>query len=332
MAETMPPFRPSPGLRNRHVQSVLASLRLRLRLQRARGTRLEASARPCELNCGDGVRLKGFHSPHTSTSARGLVVLIHGWEGCHQSVYLHSMASALYAHGFDIFRLNLRDHGGTYHLNRGVFHSGLLDETLAGVRDVMRRFGNGLDLYLVGFSLGGNFALRMARYGPARGVTPRHTVAISPMISPRESLSYLDDSALIYRRYFLRKWRASLDAKSRAFPGEYDFSTARGMTRFSEINRHLAENFTPYATYQDYLDTYTLSADLFAGLETQVTIFAAEDDPIVPASNFLPLRDASHRLQVVLTRHGGHCGFVQNWRLESWAEARVLALFTRGEL
>ena len=29
---------------------------------------------------------------------------------------------------------------------------------------------------------------------------------------------------------------------------------------------------------------------------------------------------------------GGHCGFIHNWRLESWAELRVLALLRQRGL
>lgn len=323
----MPSFDPAPVLRNRHVQSVLASLKFRLWLQRDRGRRLEAQATRHELDCGDGVRLTGYHSPQPDGAQRGLVILIHGWEGCHRSVYLHSMASHLYAHGFGIFRLNLRDHGGTHHLNRGVFHSGLMRETLAAVRTATTRFGDGDSPYMIGFSLGGNFALRLALQGPGQGFSPRHTIAISPLINPRPSLRYLDNGALIYRLYFLHKWRASLSAKAKAFPGEFDFSAAQRMTRFSDMNRHLADNFTPYRNYADYLDTYTLTGDAFRDLRVPATLITAEDDPIVPVADFRHVQ-SNPNLTVTITRHGGHCGFVENWRLNNWAEQRVLELLT----
>ena len=72
---------PATGLRNPHLQSVLASHRLRRWLQRERWRALEHAAQPVLLDCGHDVRLQGFHNPSRDGRDRGLVVLLHGWEG-----------------------------------------------------------------------------------------------------------------------------------------------------------------------------------------------------------------------------------------------------------
>jgi uncharacterized protein len=131
-----PDFRPAALIRHAQIQSVLATKSPRRRKWLRSGSRMEAVATHHVLDAGDGVRLTGWLSRQEAREARGLCVLIHGWEGSHDSTYLYSMACALFAAGYDVFRLNLRDHGGTHHLNREVFHSARIGEVLGAIRAV----------------------------------------------------------------------------------------------------------------------------------------------------------------------------------------------------
>ena len=108
-------FTPSWLIQGTQTQSILATKGPRRRLWLKRGNRMEAVQQWHVLDCGDGVRLTGMHSQQPPEIVpRGLAVLIHGWVGSHESVYLYSMACALYAASYNIFRLNLRDHAGTH--------------------------------------------------------------------------------------------------------------------------------------------------------------------------------------------------------------------------
>ena len=79
-----------------------------------------ASAREMILDAGEGIRLLGFHSPQPDKRAKGLVILLHGWEGSSDSTYILRAGRCLYRHGYDVFRLNYRDHGESHHLNEGL--------------------------------------------------------------------------------------------------------------------------------------------------------------------------------------------------------------------
>ncbi len=54
-----------------------------------------------------------------------------------------SLAQSLFNAGFDIVRLNLRDHGETHHLNRDIFHSCLLPEVVGAVKRLQDMFRRG---------------------------------------------------------------------------------------------------------------------------------------------------------------------------------------------
>ena len=92
--------------------------------------------------------------------------MLHGWEGSVDSSYMRMTAARLLEAGFDVVRLNFRDHGQTHHLNEGLFHSNLLDEVVHAAGDVAQRFP-AQRMVVAGYSLGGNFALRLALRAPA---------------------------------------------------------------------------------------------------------------------------------------------------------------------
>jgi predicted alpha/beta-fold hydrolase len=146
------------------------------------------------LDCGDGVRLQAFHSSATRDGAaepagggaRRVAILLHGWEGSAEATYVLSLGSLLLSRGYDVVRLNLRDHGATHHLNREIFHSCRLAEVVGATRALAQRFA-GARLYLAGFSLGGNFMLRVAADPQVpEGVVG--AVAVSPVLDPEVTL------------------------------------------------------------------------------------------------------------------------------------------------
>lgn len=317
-------FEPDWPLRDAQVQSFLASFKPRNWPRR--GHAMARGARRHVLDCGDGVRLMGLHSPQPEGRApRGLAVLIHGWEGSHESVYLFSMACTLYAAGYNVFRLNLRDHGGTHALNEELFHSGRLTEVLGAITAI-ERLDATRPLFVVGFSLGGNFALRIGLHGRDLAVAPELSVGICPSIQPGATLQALDNGPKLFHTYFLSKWRRTLLAKAEAWPGRYDFSDVWSLTRFTDITARFVERYTEYGALDQYLAAYTLPAEVLRAASTPLAIITAQDDPVVPFADFHGIEDREG-LRFLAPKYGGHCGFVQDLRLVSWAEQRVLELF-----
>ena len=256
-APTLAGFRPNPLLAPQFVQTVLATKRpVHGRLARHDHAMQRASLQQlldCGIADGDPVQLTGLHARQPEgREARGLAVLIHGWEGHHDSAYLYSMASKVFDAGWNVFRLNLRDHAGTHHLNPRPFHSARIDEVLAAVAQAVAidRAGDGIErkLAVIGFSLGGNFALRVGLLGPAAGIVPRLSIGISPSVDPGATLRAIDDGPRVFKRYFLDKWRKTLAAKAAAWPGRHDFSRLAALDSFVEITRAFVAEHTGYGS------------------------------------------------------------------------------------
>ncbi len=319
-------FRPPWWLRNAHVQSIVPSLALRRALVRRRCVPLRERSRSLILDCGDEVRLLAQHTPALERNPRGAVVMLHGWEGDADAMYMLALARRLLAEGYEILRLNLRDHGGTQDLNSGLFHSCLLPEVTGAVRCAQLMF-SGLPLHLAGFSLGGNFLLRVAADAPQTGLGIASVVAISPVLEPRATLAAIESGPGIYRRYFVRKWGDSLRAKQRAWPQVYQFGDLSRFVSLRQMTAELVAGHTEFSTLEEYLDGYSITGQRLAGLAMPATIITAADDPIVPVADVRRVA-ASSNLRTVVTPFGGHCGFLNGFIGDTWAENAVVGHLT----
>ena len=309
-------FLPRSFLKNRHLQSVMASARVligphRFLLEHARERILETSS---------GSRLLAYVS--SPPASRGLIVILHGWEGSSSSAYVLAAGAYFYRRGFSVSRLNLRDHGESHHLNEGLFHGALLDETCDAVNALALDAGAD-PVYLMGFSLGANFALRIAvRHSekPIRGL--RQVFAISPPLVPYKTTLAIDGGSGLYRKYFLKKWRRSLKKKQRLFPHTYNFNKMLRCRTCLELTEKMMTYFPEFPSYRDYFNLYTLSEKSFRDLNVPVRIFISEDDPVIPAEDFLPL--AGNRfLTVSRQKFGGHCGFIDFFPYCRWYNDRI---------
>ena len=319
-------FKPQGLLANKHVQSVLASSKLRKRFLKNQARGLREQEQPVLLDCGNGVRLHALHSPQPSDDSQSrqakhsakLIILIHGWEGSAESTYLLSTASSLFNKGYSILRLHLRDHGPSAYLNEALFHAARLDEIAGAIRHI-----NALYSYahyaLVGFSLGGNIALRISHRIAEEKLTLDSITAISPVISPANTMKALNDGLIIYKQYFTKKWKRALKNKQRFFPNKYNFSDLIAMQSLSEMTDKLVDKHTPYTTTEDYFCEYTLSPADFSNLSVKTYIIMAEDDPVIPYRNFQPFKSTKN-LKIFSFTNGGHCGFIKNWRLHCWLD------------
>lgn len=330
-AEPLPEFAPTGLIANRHLQSVLPSSPLRRSLLRRRAAPLAAMSRSVLLDCGEGIRLHAWYAsqPPGDAAARGLAVLIHGWEGAGDSSYLLSAATRLYREGWDVVRLHLRDHGPSHHLNEDLFHSNRLPEVVAAVARIAMLFPR-RPLCLGGFSLGGNFALRVAARAGQAGIPLARVMAVCPVLDPASTLEAMENGPKLYQRYFMAKWRRSLEIKARLFPHRYRFGDLRRFRGLRDMTEAFVLDYGDYPDLASYLAGYAIVGETLATLSVPTLLVAAADDPVIPARDLSRLaRPAA--LEIVATERGGHCGYLTSWRGESWVDARMAAWFAAAE-
>ena len=287
-----------------------------------------AASRDLVLDCGEGVRLMGRWSlPAQQQGRPRIAVLLHGWEGSAESLYMLSTAELLHQRGFRVLRLNLRDHGGTHALNEELFHSCRIAEVTAAVARVQALHPDS-ELSLAGFSLGANFWLRVGARAPAAGIRIKRVVAVCPVLDPATTLVALEQGPAIYRQYFLFKWRRSLRAKQASWPKIYDFGDLLGDPSLTAMTERMVLHYTDYPDLATYLQGYAITGEALADLAVPTELITSADDPMILTHDLERLA-RPEALRVTLTPGGGHCGYLDALGGPSWIERRIVATLDR---
>jgi predicted alpha/beta-fold hydrolase len=250
---------------------------------------------------------------------------LHGWEGSSSSAYVLASGAFFYKLGFSICRLNLRDHGDSHHLNEGLFHGALLDETFDAVNQ-LAQLEKDLPAYIIGFSMGANFALRIAMKNSRIPIQNLNGVfAVSPPLDPYKTTLAIDNGYFFYRKYFLKKWKRSLIKKQRLFPQKYDFRKMLKAKTCMELTEAIMPYYPELPSYRDYFNLYTLKNDSFQNFTIPVKIFIADDDPVIPQEDYYNLQENKF-FQISRQRFGGHCGFIDLFPMRCWHQERIAGI------
>ena len=187
-------FHPPWYLRSGQIQTVLASMPLRAWGKNPAGE----AAREITIKTPRGIRLQGYHSSQTSAGTRGWVILLHGWEGSADSTYIACTGKSLYQRGYDIFRLNFRDHGSSHHLNQGIFYAILLEEVFQALQQICS-MAEEKPVFLMGLSMGAMLSIIEAARRTPEGLIigapaldlKNKTAYLSPVLKPMKQLNMI---------------------------------------------------------------------------------------------------------------------------------------------
>ena len=318
--QTASPYCPPRWLRNPHIQTLLGSSPVRVLRGAHELRKLGAVHQEHLVDAGNGIRLHGVHSTLPGRPPRGLALLLHGWEGSAESGYMRLTCARLLERGFDVFRLNFRDHGETHHLNEDLFHSNRLEEVLQAALTVSRRWQQQQPMVVAGYSLGGNFALRVALNAPRLGLSLARVAAVCPALDPEHTTTAMEHGLPVYERYFMLQWTRSLRRKRALFPERHAIAEEHLRSRrLRELTAWLVARHTEFADVDAYFDGYRISRDRMAGLQVPADILTSADDPVIPIDDFndwqLPASAS-----VEIATHGGHCAFLRDASLRGYAE------------
>jgi predicted alpha/beta-fold hydrolase len=248
--------------------------------------------------------------------------LLHGWEGSANSTYIQLLANTLYKKlNASIFRLNFRDHGDTHHLNKELFHSCRLNEVVESVKQITQKFPH-KSVYLCGFSLGANFCLRVAAKAYSQKIPITQVFAISPPINPKNSMLAIEKNKL-YCNYFMKKWQRSLAKKHQYYPQNFDGHQYKAIKSLNTLTKDLIVRHSDYNSTDDYFKGYQITEDILKKIKIKCHVITSKDDPVIPFGDFNVLENQQN-IKLVTTDYGGHCGFINSWKLNSWVEDYII--------
>lgn len=317
MAEYKPPF----VYRNGHSNTIAAASFLRKHYAKRISRNFRKQSESRILSLPNDTQLQGFLNTHHSSNPNPLVLILHGWLGCADSLYLLPLASRLHEQGFNVFRLNFRDHGNTQHLNKELFHSCRLDEVLDATHAIQSQTPHS-KFYIVGFSLGGNFALRIGASAENRKLCIDKIISVCPVMNAANALDETQSMPKIYTEYYLQRWKNMLVIKHNYFSKDYDLDTIHRQKSLTSMTEHLLLKYTEFDSVEQYLQNYSITGNCLQSLSIESHVFIANDDPVIPAYDADNLYSTDH-LYIHHTQHGGHCGYLNGIFTQSWIDEEI---------
>lgn len=275
------------------------------------------------LSDGDFVDLDWSYADH-DRPAVGAAILCHGLEGSSDRAYMRGMAGVLNRHGVDAVSYNYRGCSGEPNLKTRVYTAGATDD-LHEVLESVKARDRYKDIYLVGFSLGGNLVLKFAGdEGPSIDPSVKGVTAISVPCDLRSSAIELDKPKnWIYNLRFIKMLRQKIRAKYIINPElkEIDLDSIRTLKQFDD------KVTAPLNGFKDAEDYWTRASSLkvLDRISVPTLIINAGDDPILGLQCYpQDIAAANPNLFLEVPGHGGHVGFMHSPKnQEYWHEART---------
>ena len=315
----MKEFVPKRGLTNGHVMTVYCWGKARA---------FPSLPAPAErlFDVEPGARVLAHCHWQPDAAAHPALVALHGLEGSSSAHYMRGLAAKGFARGFNVVLLNQRNCGGTEAMSEGLYHSGLTADAAHVISELA---SEGIDRVVVaGYSLGGNLALKLAGdYGDTPPPALKGVCAVSPVMELAECVRALERRQnFVYQWNFVRLLKARMRRKAVLYPNTFP------LDRLALVRtvRDFDEYFTaPHFSFRGASDYYFRASAMrvIDRIRVPALIITAEDDPFVPPE---PFRDPRVRtnpnLHVIVTKHGGHCGFAAEANGADdgyWAETRI---------
>lgn len=264
------------------------------------------------------------HSEDRDSGDRPTVLAIHGLTACDRAPYMLSSAQVALASGFDAVRLNVRNCGGTEHLCNTLYHSGLTVDLRAVVEQLAPR-----PLYLLGFSMGGNIALKLA--GEWGSAIPEHVRGVCSISAPIQLAMCSKHIGLrrnfIYERRFLLQLRDAVRRKNAATPGLFADPKVAEVSSIWEFDERVT---APAFRFKDAADYYSRSssAGLLGKIRVPTLLIQSRDDPFIPFEAYdVPSLEENPYLTLMSPRHGGHVAFLARGSNRFWAIEQAVRFF-----
>lgn len=257
------------------------------------------------LKSSDEDRIPYLHWSDKSRpeSQKNLVILSHGLEGAATSDYNLEAAATLHQQGFDVWAWYMR--GCAPEMNPGplLYNSGFTLD-LKNLCEQAKKQGY-RDIYLIGFSVGGNVTLKALGEG-LQGI--KAAVAYSAPIVLGDVSDHLSKSFDgFYMKRFLKSLKEKIRRKDAQYPGSMPLEKLSACKEFYSFDDYFTAPMHGFSSAKDYYSRSS-SIHFLTSIQTPVKLISATNDPFLTPSCF-PDPAKYPNIQFYYPDKGGHCGF-----------------------
>lgn len=304
-------FRPARGMASPHLQTILPTFFSQ------GGAEPPSTLLFIPLEDGDALCCK-ISTPSKWMPHHKTILMLHGLGGSDASTYMIRMSRKFYQAGYRSLRINLRGSGEGVHFAQRPYNGGTSGDILQVIRTLKRETPQS-PMALIGFSLGGNIALKlMGELGEQASSLLERVISVCAPIDLAQTMELLfNRSNHIYHRYYVR----GLRRMGARWIGK---NKIESLLDFDNVVT------APYWGYSDAHDYYRQCSSKFFLPEIRQLchlIFAA-DDPFVDYRSAMQ-KSLSSAVKIWLSPYGGHMGF-WGWAGQehgyNWLDALLLKL------
>lgn len=265
---------------------------------------------------------------YSKNPSKKLVIIIHGLEGSSKRAYIKGSAKLLSESGYDVCAVNLRGCSGSANKLYRSYHSGATEDLQAVITYALQQ-DTYQDIYLNGFSLGGNLLLK---YLGEERIIPKEikrAVAISVPCQLADSLhQLLSFKNILYAKRFKGNLIEKLKLKMELYPNfisKEDIDGIRTLKDFDDIYTSKAHGF------KDAMDYYAQCSSLqfLKSIEVPTLLINAKNDSFLGEECYpIEIAKNNKHLFLEMPKFGGHVGF-HGPNNQTYAERRTLEFLSQ---
>ncbi|RZS96358.1 YheT family hydrolase [Cecembia calidifontis] len=259
--------------------------------------------------------------------SKNLVIISHGLEGNSRRPYMTGMARQFFTQGFDVLNWNYRGCSEEMNNTPIFYHSGATYDLDFVVNHASVAYEN---VYLVGFSLGGNLTLKYLGEKRERSPKIKKGIAISvPLHLESSCLKISSGENILYAKRFLKTLKEKVVKKAKKFPDEIPVGILRKIKTLQDFDDHYTG---PLHGFEDAHDYYEQNSSLYflENIEVPALILNAQNDPFLSDKCFpINLGRKLDQVWMEFPKYGGHVGFSPRKKEDIyWSEKRSFEFIT----
>lgn len=278
-----------------------------------------------ELPDGDVTVVDWMQDGPGPESGAPILIVLHGLEGSAASPYARMLLRAAADHGWRAAVLHFRDCGDYRNRLPRRYHAGETGD-IRFFLESLRSGGHRGPMVAAGFSLGGNVLLK---YLGENGVsTPLDgAVAVSVPLNLHDSAKALSIGfSKIYQHYLVNKMKKAIRRKFDRHTAAFDWRRTMAAKTFAEFDDAVTAPLHGFSGKDEYYDRCS-SQSFLADIRIPTLIINALDDPFMTANATKAAANRSESVQLELTSHGGHIGFIDGgspWNPGYYLPGRII--------
>ncbi len=260
------------------------------------------------------------------TGSKKLVLILSGLEGKSNSPYSKSAVHYFNQKNWDVVCMNYRGCSGEPNRLLNGYHMGATGDIAETIDHILQTYDY-TDIVLMGYSLGGNLALKYV--GESADILPEEikaTISFSVPMELKKSNHRLNKwYNWHYKKWFMIPLNYKANRKKKQFPEQLKNYRGFFMTGdFIYFDTHYTAPANGYASVEEYWNKSSCIPHL-TKIKVPSLIINSRDDTFI-SEDCYPYKSAAENnaLTLELSDHGGHCGFISSWiEKESWMEKRA---------